>query len=204
MSAPSVSRGIIHSYPVDSTKVASLVLTHGQRENCLVLSPASGLTQVPNVTPATTIYARSSVLAPNNSPAMTHSGVSPPFSVVDRPDPRGKQKHVRFAVQPDPRDLRNALHAESLNAALEALVGAGAGLAEEQEQVEETGGVLENTTWQETIEEDVARGLARLANLAEDDHKVDPSRSAGEHYNARLGRLLLASPIPVGVAPFEQ
>lgn len=52
------------------------------------------------------------------------------------------------------------------------------------------GGVPEHNDWQEDIEQDVERDLARLANLAEDDHHRDPSQNPEQHYRRRLTALL--------------
>ncbi|KAJ9648827.1 hypothetical protein H2199_000740 [Coniosporium tulheliwenetii] len=52
------------------------------------------------------------------------------------------------------------------------------------------GGVPEHNDWQEDIEQDVDRDLARLANLAEDDHHRDPSQDPEQHYRRRLTALL--------------
>ncbi|KAK3077479.1 hypothetical protein LTS18_010152, partial [Coniosporium uncinatum] len=41
----------------------------------------------------------------------------------------------------------------------------------------------------DTIEEDLLRDLDRLANLAEDDFKRDPSKPAAEHYRIRIDTL---------------
>ena len=51
-------------------------------------------------------------------------------------------------------------------------------------------GVMEHTDWHDDIEQDLDRDLTRLANLAEDDHQRDPSKSAACHYNKRLITLL--------------
>ncbi|GME40250.1 uncharacterized protein LTHEOB_2097 [Neofusicoccum parvum] len=47
-------------------------------------------------------------------------------------------------------------------------------------------GVREHSDWQEDIEGDLDRALARLANLARDEHEQDPSMSAEQHYGSRL------------------
>lgn len=52
------------------------------------------------------------------------------------------------------------------------------------------GGVREFTDWHDDIEQDVGRDLTRLCNLADDDHKRDPSQSAEQHYRRRLSNLL--------------
>ena len=51
-------------------------------------------------------------------------------------------------------------------------------------------GVREHTDWHDDVESDMSRGLARLANLADDDHQSDPSKTAEEYYRARLDLLL--------------
>ncbi|KAB2575557.1 hypothetical protein DBV05_g5827 [Lasiodiplodia theobromae] len=51
-------------------------------------------------------------------------------------------------------------------------------------------GVREHTDWQEDIEADLDRALARLANLARDDHEQDRSMSVEEHYTRRLDRAI--------------
>lgn len=191
------------SYPADAATIAVSVFAHGKREDCLVLSPGAG-PQVPNATPASTFYAGSayapsSVLAPNNTPANTQGGdslASPPQSFID---PRGKQTRHRFATQKSFGDLTADLQTERLTTALEAMVTANPDLVRE-----EVGGVLENSHWQEAIEEDLMHSLVRLANLAEDDHKVDPSKTAKEHYHSRLARLLNTTSIPVDLGLLEQ
>ncbi|OJD32684.1 uncharacterized protein BKCO1_3700039 [Diplodia corticola] len=47
-------------------------------------------------------------------------------------------------------------------------------------------GVREHTDWQEDVEADLDRALARLANLARDDHEQDTSSSVEQHYTRRL------------------
>ncbi|KAH7064693.1 hypothetical protein B0J12DRAFT_693117 [Macrophomina phaseolina] len=47
-------------------------------------------------------------------------------------------------------------------------------------------GVREHSDWQEDIEGELDRSLARLANLARDDHEQDPSESTEQHYTRRL------------------
>ncbi|KAF1985445.1 hypothetical protein K402DRAFT_109429 [Aulographum hederae CBS 113979] len=54
-------------------------------------------------------------------------------------------------------------------------------------------GVHEFHDWHDDIEGEFDRILARLENLAVDDHHRDASRSAAEHFNIRLARLLGAS-----------
>ncbi|KAF2495257.1 hypothetical protein BU16DRAFT_385275 [Lophium mytilinum] len=51
-------------------------------------------------------------------------------------------------------------------------------------------GVRENTDWHENIEEELDRGLTRLANLANDDFQNDSSVTAADHYHRRLSRLI--------------
>ncbi|GAB7355397.1 hypothetical protein MBLNU459_g5916t3 [Dothideomycetes sp. NU459] len=165
------------SYPVDPAALADGVLAHGRRENCLVLSPHVTPTLVPNVTPATTIYAPSTVLGPNNTPDLTQFGepmVSPPSSVVANDDRECLNNALQEALNKQP----------SLETVMET----------------EFDGVLENSRWQEAIEEDLAHALARLANLAEDDHKADRTKTAKEHYHARLSKLLKTSSISVDLS----
>ena len=50
---------------------------------------------------------------------------------------------------------------------------------------------MEHTDWHDDIEQDLDRDLTRLANLAEDDHQRDPSKSATYYYNKRLNALLM-------------
>jgi hypothetical protein len=52
------------------------------------------------------------------------------------------------------------------------------------------GGVREHTDWANDIVQDVGRDLTRLANLAVDDNKRDPSRTVDAHYRYRLNLLL--------------
>lgn len=47
-------------------------------------------------------------------------------------------------------------------------------------------GVREHSDWQEDIEGELDRSLARLANLARDDHEQDPSLPTEGHYTRRL------------------
>ena len=49
---------------------------------------------------------------------------------------------------------------------------------------------MEHTDWHDDIEQDLDRDLTRLANLAEDDHQRDPSKTAAYYYNKRLNTLL--------------
>jgi hypothetical protein len=51
-------------------------------------------------------------------------------------------------------------------------------------------GVREHTDWHHDVESEMARSLARLANLAEDDHQRDPTKTAEMHYRSRLNLLL--------------
>lgn len=65
---------------------------------------------------------------------------------------------------------------------------------------EPQGGVREHSDWAENIIQDLARGLIRLSNLAEDDEKREPSKNRRVHYTERLNLLLNDSsqPIPYG------
>ncbi|KAL1639032.1 hypothetical protein SLS58_008361 [Diplodia intermedia] len=47
-------------------------------------------------------------------------------------------------------------------------------------------GVREHTDWQEDVEADLDRALARLSNLARDDHEQDRAMSVEQHYTHRL------------------
>jgi hypothetical protein len=53
-------------------------------------------------------------------------------------------------------------------------------------------GVTEKSTWAEDVEDSANRAVARLEQLAEDEHKCDPSKTIEEYYTARLQRLLNA------------
>jgi hypothetical protein len=52
------------------------------------------------------------------------------------------------------------------------------------------GGVREHSDWANDIVQDVGRDLTRLANLAVDDNKRDPTKSIESHYRFRLNLLL--------------
>jgi hypothetical protein len=52
------------------------------------------------------------------------------------------------------------------------------------------GGVREHSDWANDIVQDVGRDLTRLANLAVDDNKRDPTKSVRDHYRFRLNLLL--------------
>ncbi|KAE9963070.1 hypothetical protein BLS_009719 [Venturia inaequalis] len=72
----------------------------------------------------------------------------------------------------------------------------------EQEPPEEThGGVREHSDWGENILQDLARGLIRLSNLAEDDEKRDPTKIRQVHYKERLNLLLNDSSQPITYGP---
>lgn len=51
-------------------------------------------------------------------------------------------------------------------------------------------GIREYSDWANDIEADIQRDLARLANLAVDDHQSESETSALDHYHERLSRLL--------------
>lgn len=51
-------------------------------------------------------------------------------------------------------------------------------------------GVREHSDWANDIVQDVGRDLTRLANLAVDDNKRDPTKTIHEHYKFRLDLLL--------------
>jgi hypothetical protein len=51
-------------------------------------------------------------------------------------------------------------------------------------------GVTEKSTWAEDVEDSANRAVKRLEQLAEDEHKCDPSKTVAEYYTARLQRLL--------------
>lgn len=55
---------------------------------------------------------------------------------------------------------------------------------------ESRGGVREHSDWANDIVQDVDRDLTRLANLAVDDNKRDPTKSIESHYRFRLNLLL--------------
>jgi hypothetical protein len=55
---------------------------------------------------------------------------------------------------------------------------------------ESPGGVREHSDWANDIVQDVGRDLTRLANLAVDDNKRDPTKSVQSHYRFRLNLLL--------------
>lgn len=75
-------------------------------------------------------------------------------------------------------------------------------VVKEQETPEEThGGVREHSDWGENILQDLARGLIRLSNLAEDDEKRDPSKVRQVHYKERLNLLLNDSSQPITYGP---
>ncbi|KAI7102321.1 hypothetical protein KC343_g13658 [Hortaea werneckii] len=48
----------------------------------------------------------------------------------------------------------------------------------------------EASAWEGFAEEDVEKGLQRLAMLAKDLHKVDNTKTAEQHYNERLSKIL--------------
>lgn len=54
------------------------------------------------------------------------------------------------------------------------------------------GGVTENTTWAEEVEDSVERAILRLEQLAFDDYNINPDLSLEDHYKQRLQRLLTA------------
>lgn len=75
-------------------------------------------------------------------------------------------------------------------------------VVKEQEPHEEIqGGVREHSDWAENILQDLARGLTRLSNLAEDDEKRDPSKIRQVHYKERLNLLLNDSSQPIQYGP---
>lgn len=63
-------------------------------------------------------------------------------------------------------------------------------------------GVTEMSTWKEEVESEFERALQRLENLANDEHKLDPSKPTEHYYQAHLRRLLAAPnrKLPVSIA----
>ncbi|KAK1022374.1 hypothetical protein LTR33_018260 [Friedmanniomyces endolithicus] len=51
----------------------------------------------------------------------------------------------------------------------------------------------EHSNWANVAEEDVVSGLKRLAMLARDEHKVDPSKTVEQIYSERLAKLIKAN-----------
>lgn len=56
-------------------------------------------------------------------------------------------------------------------------------------------GVAEFTTWEHAAEEDMAAALLRVAQLAEDEHKLDESVSVEERYSRYIAALLAKGPV---------
>lgn len=56
-------------------------------------------------------------------------------------------------------------------------------------------GVPEHSIWRDETEEYFLHGLEKIARLAEDEHKLDPSKSVGEMYSIHIAALLARGPM---------
>lgn len=57
----------------------------------------------------------------------------------------------------------------------------------------------EASKWDGVAEEDVMQGLQRLAVVAEDEHKENPSKSVEHYYSLRLAKIIAAGKVKFDV-----
>lgn len=68
----------------------------------------------------------------------------------------------------------------------------------EQESAGE--GVAEKTTWEDEALEMASLGLARLVQLAKDEHALDSSKSVEQYFSAHLAKVIKEAEVEFDVA----
>ncbi|TLD18329.1 hypothetical protein E2P81_ATG12124 [Venturia nashicola] len=170
-----------------------------------------GSSHVPENTPKTSRYARSSSSSPRSERANLYPTILNLPHLIEQLEVLPPPAASRFSSPPS-SIAGESIVSEPLMMAVPRRLYSGTGskpstpsplaVVKEQDPPEETyEGVLEHSDWAENVLQDLARGLIRLSNLAEDDEMRDPSKDRQIHYKERLNLLLNDSSQPIAYGP---
>ncbi|KAF2211216.1 hypothetical protein CERZMDRAFT_98533 [Cercospora zeae-maydis SCOH1-5] len=133
-------------------------------------------------------------LSPTTMPTSKSIAFSDTASVVSAPInlPDGHQVTRANTVAGDLRPL-NELHAHHIHARL------ASGERLDKAITSDSEGCLEYSNWGDEAEEAVRVGLAKLAQLARDQHLANPQKSVNEYYSERLSKLINEAEVELDV-----
>lgn len=144
------------------------------------------------------------------------SEITPPTSVTDADESEGKTSVRDFATwHHPPRKQRYILH-QTLTGQVERVtrMPPKRGYAPQssskkptkgEDSPPETGKLFpEHSNWEAVAEEDLEKALKRLAMLAKDEHKVDPSKPVEAYYSKRLANIVRQADLEFDIKALSQ